>query len=63
MTDREESYRTLIEPLTVQEVAREMGVTVDFVLQQIKDGKLLALPDGRTTGSELSRYFAAHRRD
>jgi hypothetical protein len=40
-----------------------MGVTVDFVLQQIKDGKLLALPDGRTTGSELSRYFAAHRRD
>jgi len=61
-TEREASYKTLTEAVTVLDAAREMGTTESFVRQQIKDGHLLALPDGRITGSELARFFATHRR-
>jgi hypothetical protein len=61
-TEREAAYRTLTEPVTVQDAAREMGTTESVVRQQIKGGHLLALSNGRITGSELARFFAAHRR-
>jgi len=62
-TSREAAYRTITEPMTVRDAAREMRVTAGFVLRQIEDEKLLASPDGRIDGPELSRYFTAHRRD
>jgi hypothetical protein len=61
MNERE-AYRTLIQPLSVEDVARELGVVEGFVEQQIRSGHLKALPDGQVTGSELAAYLAARRR-
>ena len=61
-TEREAAYKSLTEAVTVQDAAREMGTTESFVRQQIADGHLLALPNGRISGPELARFFAAHRR-
>ncbi len=62
-SSREAAYRTLTEPLSMVEVAREMGVTGSFVGKQIRGGQLRALPNGRVTGAELAMYLALCRRD
>jgi len=61
-TSREAAYRTLTEPLSMAEVAREMGVTASFV-GKLRGGQLRALPDGRVTGADLARYLASRRLD
>jgi hypothetical protein len=62
-TKREAAYRTITEPLTLADVARELGVTVAFMRGQIKRRQLQATADGKVTGVELARYLASKRRD
>lgn len=61
MTAREAAYSTLIEPLTPADVARELGVGIDFIRDETEKGNFQALDDGRIAGAELARYLSSQR--
>jgi transposase-like protein len=60
-TKRERAYKTVIDPLSVAEVARELGVTPALVRRAIKDGDLVARAGGKVSGAQLARFLAAKR--
>jgi len=63
MTARETAYATLIEPITQSDVARELGVTIEFIYGEIRNGRIQALDDGTIAGAELAKYLSSHRQD
>ena len=63
MNAREAAYATLIEPITQSDVARELGVTIEFIHAEIRSGRIQALDDGRVVGAELARYLSSQRQD
>jgi len=61
MNAREAAYATLIKPLTPADVARELGVGIDFIREEIRKGNFQASDDGRIAGAELARYLSSQR--
>ena len=59
---REDAYRSLSEAVSVADVARELGITTDFILQEIAKGRVRVGADGKVRGSELARYLDAAKR-
>lgn len=59
-TRREAAYRSLIEPLSVADVARELGVPNSQVRCLIREGALRS-KHGRVKGADLADYLASCR--
>jgi hypothetical protein len=59
---RQDAYRSLSEAVSAADVARELGVTTEFVLQEIARGLIRAGADGKVRGAKLARYLDAAKR-
>jgi hypothetical protein len=62
MPDREDAFCT-VRTLSVDEVAREMGVAPSFVVRQCQTGELPQQLNGLISGKEFSRYLRRHREE
>jgi hypothetical protein len=63
MNAREAAYATLIESITQSDVARELGVTIEFIDGEIRKGRIPTLDSGRVAGTELAKYLSSQRQD
>ena len=61
MNARQTAYATLIEPITQSDVAQELGVSIEFIRREIRNGRIEALDDGRIAGTELAKYLSSQR--
>lgn len=60
-TSREAAYRSLLNPLTLDEVARELSVEVTFIKEEIKAKRLKSNPKDKVTGNDLADYLISSR--
>jgi hypothetical protein len=60
MNQREREFST-VTSMSATDIARELSVALSFVNQEIRLGKLEALPDGSVSGIAFSRYLATRR--
>jgi hypothetical protein len=58
--NREEAYRT-VESMTVEDVAREIGVTPEVVLKACREGRLAQGADGSISGKDLADFLEASK--
>jgi hypothetical protein len=56
MTLREKAFR-LVSTMRDRDLARELGMTVMFVRNEIRSGRLVAAEDGQIRGSAFSDYL------
>ncbi len=59
---RQDAYRSLSEAVSAADVARELGVATEFILQEIARRRMRAVADGKVRGVELAAYLDAAKR-
>jgi hypothetical protein len=56
------AYRSLIEPLTPDMVARELGLTLGYVGFLIRNRALVSDPEGGVSGARLADFIESSHR-